>query len=115
MKLTSPPAGNSPEELVGKPSRALANESPPLPPVVPGHGVDGQPVRAPLKPKVWKVLIWSRAIQMYSPPNLKSCYPWIQSRLPAALQSGLFRIEFPRLPISLVNQGLARVATMPLN
>src|SRR5215510_3113503 len=115
LKLTSPPAGNSPEELVGKPSRAVANDNPPEPPVVPGQGGEGQPVSAPLNPNVWKVLIWSRATQTYWPPNRKSCFPWIQSILPAALQSGLRRRELPRFPISLVNHGLVRVATMPLN
>src|SRR5215472_8553641 len=121
LKLTSPTSGNSPEPPVGRPSSAPANDNPPVLLLLsPGQGVvleaPGQLVIPDPKPKVWKVLIWSRATQTYWPPNLKSWLPLIQSRLELALQSGLRRRESPRFPTStLVHGALSKVATIPLN
>src|SRR5260370_14370864 len=121
LKLTSPTSGNSPEPLVGRPNSAPASDMPPVL-VAPfaGHFValvaPGQLVIAAPKPKAWNVVRWSGATRTYWPPNRKSWLPLIQSRLPAALQSGLRRIELPRFPISVLFQGvLSRVTTIPLN
>src|SRR5438128_2141132 len=73
----------------------------------------GSEVWVLLKPKVWKVFRCSRIVWMYWYPVLTLWLPLSQFRLAEALQAVLSRGESPRLPMSFVSQGVARVVTSP--